>query len=216
MNGMNTTRAGTSRGTLFVISAPSGAGKTTLVKGLLARGTGLAFSISFTTRPPRAGEVDGRDYFFVDDAHFARMVEAGEFLEHARVFGHSYGTSRAQVETHLAKGRNVLLEIDWQGAQQVRRNAPDCRSIFIVPPSVAELERRLCGRATDPEDVIRRRLAGALTDLSHWPEFDYLIVNEDLDEALTALEAVIAGRGEAWSSSQGPVRHRLEAMLAGS
>lgn len=204
------------RGVLFVISAPSGAGKTTLVRRLMERHPALRFSISFTTRPPRPGEVDGRDYFFVSPRRFADMVDANEFLEHATVFGHSYGTSRAQVDATLATGASILLEIDWQGAQQVRRNAPHCRSIFIFPPSIAELERRLRGRGTDPEDVIRRRLASSVGDLSHWEEFDFLVVNDDLEAALAALEEIIVRNGgEAFGTGERAVRERAAAVLAG-
>lgn len=203
------------RGTLAVISAPSGAGKTTLVKGLLQRNPGLRFSVSFTTRPPRAGEQQARDYHFVDEPTFRAMLERQEFLEHACVFGHYYGTSRAQVEDLLARGHDVLLEIDWQGAAQIRRNAPHCVSIFIMPPSVAELERRLRGRATDPEEVIRRRLDGALAEMVHWPEFDFAVINEDLEQSFRALEAILAGAGEPWSTVREPLRRRLAALLPG-
>jgi guanylate kinase len=182
-------------GTLFVLSAPSGAGKTTLVRALMARDPELRFSVSFTTRKPRPGEVPERDYFFVDEARFQAMVANGEFLEHARVFGNLYGTSRAQVDAILATGRNVLLEIDWQGAQQIRRNAPHCCSIFIMPPSTGELERRLRNRATDSEDVIRQRLSQALDDMAHWQEFDYVVINADQQQAGDDLHAIIQGRG---------------------
>lgn len=203
------------RGTLFVLSAPSGAGKTTLVKALLARDPSLRFSISFTTRPPRAGELDGRDYFFVDPSRFRAMAEAGEFLEHATVFGNAYGTSKAQVEALLKAGANVLLEIDWQGARQIRINAPDCRSIFILPPSVAELERRLRTRATDSEEVIRRRLGQALDDMSHWHEFDYVVINGDLARATAGLAEVIAGGGDALSTRSAPLVAQVQGILAG-
>ncbi|MBM4220341.1 MAG: guanylate kinase [Gammaproteobacteria bacterium] len=183
-------------GTLFVLSAPSGAGKTTLVKALMARDPELRFSVSFTTRKPRPGEVPERDYFFVDEARFAAMVAGGEFLEHARVFSNLYGTSKAQVEAILASGRNVLLEIDWQGAQQIRRNAPHCCSIFIMPPSTGELERRLRNRATDSEEVIRQRLSQALDDMAHWHEFDYVVINADQQQAGADLHAIIRGGGQ--------------------
>jgi guanylate kinase len=183
-------------GTLFVLSAPSGAGKTTLVKALMARDPELCFSVSFTTRKPRPGEVPEVDYCFVDEARFAAMVAADEFLEHARVFGNLYGTSRTQVNAVLASGRNVLLEIDWQGAQQIRKNAPHCCSIFIMPPSVTELERRLRNRATDSEEVIQRRLSQTLDDMSHWHEFDYVVINRDQRQASDELNAIIQGRGD--------------------
>ena len=184
------------RGNLLVISAPSGAGKTTLVRRLMERRPSLHFSISHTTRPMRRGETDGQDYFFVDDDEFEAIRQRGGFLEHASVFGNRYGTSRERVEQLLAGGKDVLLEIDWQGAQQVRANLPECVSIFILPPSLQELEARLRGRSTDSEAVIRRRLGEAIGDISHWREFDYVIVNDDLDQAVEELLAVVAGRGE--------------------
>lgn len=204
------------RGTLLVLSAPSGAGKTTLVKGLLQRDPSLRFSVSYTTRAPRAGEQHGRDYFFVAERVFREMLERGEFLEHANVFGNLYGTSRTQVDELLEAGVNVLLEIDCQGARQVRANAPGCRSIFIMPPSRGSLEKRLRGRGTDPDDVIARRLAGSLQELAQWPEFDYVVVNEDgaLDASLDALQAIVAGRGQPWSSRAPALRQRLEALVA--
>jgi len=202
-------------GTLFVLSAPSGAGKTTLVKALLARDPSLRFSISYTTRQPREGEVNGRDYHFVDPSRFQAMVAAGEFLEHATVFGNAYGTGKAQVETLLNAGANVLLEIDWQGARQIRANAPDCRTIFILPPSVAELERRLRSRATDSEEVIRRRLGQALDDMSHWREFDYAVINGDLSLATEGLMEIIAGGGAALSTRAASLVSRVESILRG-
>ena len=188
---------GKTRGRLFVIAAPSGAGKTSLVHALMEREPGLRFSISYTTRRQRPNETHGRDYFFVDRDEFERMVAAGGFLEHAQVFDNSYGTSRRQVEESLASGQDLILEIDWQGAAQVRRAMPECISIFILPPSRAELERRLRGRGTDSEDVIRRRLRDAASDMTHWREFDHVVVNDDFGQALTQLQAIVAGRGEA-------------------
>jgi guanylate kinase len=204
------------RGTLLVLSAPSGAGKTTLVKGLLQRDPSLRFSVSYTTRAPRAGEQHGRDYFFVAEPVFRDMLERGEFLEHANVFGNLYGTSRTQVDELLEAGVNVLLEIDCQGARQVRANAPGCRSIFIMPPTRGSLEKRLRGRGTDPDDVIARRLAGSMQELAQWPEFDYVVVNEDgaLDASLDALQAIVSGRGQPWSSRAPALRQRLEALVA--
>ncbi|MCL4791696.1 MAG: guanylate kinase [Gammaproteobacteria bacterium] len=202
-------------GTLFVLSAPSGAGKTTLVKALMARDPALCFSVSFTTRKPRPGEVPERDYFFVDEARFEAMAAAGEFLEHARVFGNLYGTSRAQIEAILASGHNVLLEIDWQGAQQIRRNAPHCCSIFIMPPSTAELERRLRNRATDSEDVIRQRLSQAFDDMAHWHEFDYVVINTDQRQASDDLNAIIAGHGQHLSTKSPERAAAVRAILAG-
>ena len=153
---------------LFVFAAPSGAGKTTLVNIVVERHPDLEFSVSYTTRPARKKEVDGKDYLFVDVDTFARLKAEGELLESALVFDNHYGTSRSQVEKHLAAGKNVLLEIDWQGARQVREAMPECVSIFILPPSREELERRLRGRKTDSEAVIERRLRDALTDMAHW------------------------------------------------
>lgn len=181
---------------LFVISAPSGAGKTSLVKELMRDAPDVAFSVSYTTRPQRAGEVNGRDYFFVSRAEFERMVAAGEFLEHARVFDNHYGTARAQIEEKLAEGRHVILEIDWQGAQQVRAAWPQCVSVFILPPSRVELERRLRGRGTDSDAVIARRLRDAVEEMSHWEEFDYVVVNDDFSAALDHLRGILRGGGE--------------------
>ena len=182
---------------LFVIAAPSGAGKTTLVKALVERNPDLRFSISYTTRPRRETEQEGRDYFFVDEARFEELRKAGELLESALVFDNRYGTSRSQVEEHLAQGRDVLLEIDWQGARQVRQSMPDSVSIFILPPSASELERRLRGRKTDSDAVIKRRLQDSLSDMSHWDEFTYVIVNDDLSQATDELQAILDGGGDA-------------------
>ncbi|MGB5102501.1 MAG: guanylate kinase [Steroidobacteraceae bacterium] len=206
--------AGNRRGRLFVITAPSGAGKTSLVRALMEREPGLRFSISYTTRQQRPNEQHGRDYFFVDRGEFERMVAAGEFLEHARVFDNYYGTSRRQVEESLAAGRDLILEIDWQGAAQIRRALPECISIFILPPSRAELERRLRGRGTDAEDVIQRRLRDAASDMTHWRDFDHVVVNERFDEALAELEAVVAGR-EAAAHGRQESLERLAAQLTG-
>jgi guanylate kinase len=181
------------RGRLFVIAAPSGAGKTSLVRALMNREPSLRFSISYTTRARRPNEIDGRDYFFVSRAEFEAMVERGEFLEHARVFDHCYGTARQQVEASLQAGQDLILEIDWQGAQQVRRALPECISIFILPPSRAELERRLRGRGTDAEDVIQRRLRDAASDMTHWNEYDHVLVNDDFATACEDLLSIIRG-----------------------
>jgi guanylate kinase len=184
------------RGRLFVIAAPSGAGKTSLVRALMEREPSLRFSISYTTRQRRPNEVHGRDYFFVTRDEFEAMVAGGEFLEHARVFDNCYGTARSQVEAALAAGQDLILEIDWQGAQQIRRALPESISIFILPPSRAELERRLRGRGTDADDVIQRRLRDAAADMTHWQEFDHVVVNDDFALALEDLLGVIRG-GEA-------------------
>ncbi len=176
-----------------MIAAPSGAGKTSLVRALMEREPGLRFSISYTTRARRPNELHGRDYFFVTRAEFDRIVADGGFLEHATVFDNSYGTAKAQVEQSLAAGQDLILEIDWQGATQVRSAMPDCVSIFILPPSREELERRLRGRGTDAEDVIQRRLRDAASDMSHWGEFDYVVVNDDFEQALGDLKEIVAG-----------------------
>jgi guanylate kinase len=185
------------RGRLFVIGAPSGAGKTSLVRALMEREPGLRFSISYTTRPQRPTEEHGRDYFFVGRDAFERMVAGGEFLEHARVFDNYYGTARRQVEEALAAGQDLILEIDWQGAAQVRAALPECISIFILPPSRPELERRLRGRGTDAEEVIQRRLRDAASDMTHWRDFDHVVVNDEFATALGQLQEIVAGRGEA-------------------
>ena len=184
------------RGKLFVIAAPSGAGKTSLVRALMERRPALRFSISYTTRKQRPTERDGHDYFFVDKDEFKRMADAQEFLEHAQVFDNFYGTSRKQVEQILDQGQDVLLEIDWQGAQQIRRALPECRSIFVLPPSREALEQRLRNRATDSDEVIARRLRDSIADLSHWNEFDYIVVNDDFAQATADLEGIVAGQGE--------------------
>ncbi len=201
-------------GRLIVLSAPSGAGKTSLVRALLERDPSLRVSTSYTTRPPRSGEVDGRDYFFVSRAQFESMIGADAFLEHARVFDNYYGTSAEQVRGLTAAGHDVLLEIDWQGARQVRAAMPECVSIFILPPSVAELERRLRGRSTDEEAVIRRRLGDARDDMAHWEEFDFVVVNEDFDEALDTLAAILAGRGDPHATASGTARARVAVVMA--
>ncbi len=179
-----------------MIAAPSGAGKTSLVRALLQRRPDLRFSTSCTTRPRRPAEQEGRDYFFVNKEEFKRKIAAGDFLEYAEVFDNYYGTLKSQVESLLEQGADVILEIDWQGARQVRTALPECLSIFILPPSARELERRLRGRATDSDAVIERRLRDARSDMSHWLEFDYVVVNDDFDRALNDLEAVVCGQGE--------------------
>jgi len=182
---------------LFVISAPSGAGKTSLVKALRERLPELRVSISHTTRPARPTEEHGREYYFVDSRSFDAMVAEGAFLEHARVFDNQYGTSRHQLEDKLAAGLDVILEIDWQGARQVRAALPGCQTIFILPPSLAALRQRLTGRKTDSATVIERRLADAVSDMSHWQEFDFVVVNDDFGRAVDDLAAIVAGHGEA-------------------
>jgi len=201
-------------GKLFVISAPSGAGKTTLVKRIVAARPDLKFSISYTTRQARPGEKNSVDYFFLDRDEFERMRNDGAFLEHAEVFGNFYGTGRQQVSDLCAAGQDVLLEIDWQGARQVMANDPNCTSIFILPPSTGELEQRLRGRATDSEEVIQRRLGEAVADISHWTEFDHAVINEDLDLAATELLAILAGESTATRTDLPAVRKRVAQLLS--
>jgi len=202
------------RGKLFVIAAPSGAGKTSLVRALMQLRPTLRFSISYTTRKQRPNERHSHDYFFVDKAEFERMVAAGDFLEHARVFDNYYGTSRQQVEQLLNEGQDVLLEIDWQGAQQIRQALPECRSIFVLPPSRAALEQRLRGRGTDSDEVIARRLRDSLADLSHWNEFDYIVVNDDFERATEDLQAIVSGQGEHLRRDRAQLRELLARLLA--
>ena len=202
------------RGKLFVIAAPSGAGKTSLVRALMQLRPTLRFSISYTTRKQRPNERHSHDYFFVDKAEFERMVAAGDFLEHARVFDNYYGTSRKQVEQLLDEGQDVLLEIDWQGAQQIRRALPECRSIFVLPPSREALEQRLRARGTDSDEVIARRLRDSFADLSHWNEFDYIVVNDDFDRATADLQAIVTGQGEHLRRERAELRELLAKLLA--
>jgi guanylate kinase len=181
------------RGLMLVLSSPSGAGKTTLSRMLLKAERAISLSVSVTTRPRRANETHGRDYYFIDKAAFDRMVANGELLEWAEVFGNLYGTPRAPVEKALAAGRDVLFDIDWQGTQQLREKARgDMASIFVLPPSIRELERRLHTRAQDSEAVIRARMAKAGGELSHWAEYDYVIINDDLDKALAQIRNILA------------------------
>jgi guanylate kinase len=179
------------KGRLFVITAPSGAGKTSLIDALMREDPSLRLSISYTTRPPRPGEKDGVDYHFVDDATFLAMRDRGEFLESAEVHGYRYGTSKRVITEALAKGEDLVLEIDWQGARQVRAIYPECVGIFILPPSIEELERRMRSRGQDSEDVIRRRLENARGEMDHAGEFDYAIINKDFDMARRKLAEVI-------------------------
>ncbi len=199
---------------LFVIAAPSGAGKTTLVQAMVRRYPELRFSVSYTTRERRKNEKDGRDYFFVSAEEFSRLEACGELLESALVFDNHYGTSRTQVEEHLAYGHNVILEIDWQGAQQVRQSMPDCISIFVLPPSRRELARRLQARRTDSEAVIARRLGDASGDMSHWDEFDYCVINADLDLAVAEMESILAGKNTANRRENAALRADIQRILA--
>ena len=190
------------RGRLFVIAAPSGAGKTSLVRALMERIPSLAFSVSFTTRRPRPNEVDGRDYHFVTPGEFERKVGADEFLEHARVFDNRYGTGRAEVEAALAAGQDLILEIDWQGARQVRERMPEAIDVFILPPSREALEERLRNRRSDSPEVIARRLRDSVSEMSHWDEFRYVVVNDRFGQALEDMVAIVEGRGEAFGRSR--------------
>jgi guanylate kinase len=198
------------RGRLFVIAAPSGAGKTSLVKALLARRPELHVSISHTTRAQRPTEQPGREYYFVTVPEFQELIARGEFLEYAQVFDNFYGTGRRPVEEQLAQGRNVILEIDWQGARLVRKAMPECSSIFILPPSRAALEERLRNRNTDSGEVIARRLRDAVGDMSHWSEFDYVVVNDDFERAVADLCRIVDGDGEDLAADRKP----LEPLLA--
>ncbi|MBM3618456.1 MAG: guanylate kinase [Alphaproteobacteria bacterium] len=180
------------RGLMFVLSSPSGAGKTTMSRKLLSQQDNISMSVSVTTRAMRPGEVDGKDYFFIDKAKYDTMVERNELLEHAEVFGNHYGTPKAYAEAHLRNGEDVLFDIDWQGTKQLRATAPnDLVSVFILPPSLPELERRLRARAQDSEEVVQKRMEKAISEISHWTEYDYVIVNQDLDAALVKITSIL-------------------------
>jgi guanylate kinase len=200
------------RGRLYVVSAPSGAGKTSLVKALMEREPRIRLSVSYTTRKPRPNEIPGRDYHFVTMERFAEMAAHGEFLEHAQVFDNCYGTGVRAVEEALSNGEQLLLEIDWQGARQVRARLPEARSIFILPPSRTALEQRLKARSTDSDAVIKRRLQDAAQDLAHWAEFDYVVINDRFEQALEDLRAIVADRGS-HLGKQRPEVARLAAEL---
>ncbi|AOE48919.1 guanylate kinase [Kangiella sediminilitoris] len=184
----------TAKGTLYVVSAPSGAGKTSLLKAVLERMPDLKLSISHTTRQQRPGEVDGSDYHFVTVEAFKQMLDEGSFLEHAEVFGNYYGTSKIWLEQQLQQGHDVILEIDWQGARQVRKLMPECRSIFILPPSQQELLNRLTGRGQDSEEVIQSRMAAANQEITHYDEYDYLVINDEFEEASHQLASIFTAR----------------------
>ena len=182
------------RGLLFILSSPSGAGKSTLSRRVLANDAAFEFSISATTRPPRPGEEDGREYHFVDRARFEEMIEGGELLEHAEVFGNLYGTPRAPVEAALDAGRDVIFDVDWQGGQQLRNSVlkDAVVSVFILPPSIGELERRLRARAQDSAEVIHARMARAMDEISHWDAYDYVLINDDLDRCEAEIRRILA------------------------
>lgn len=203
-----------SQGTLYTISAPSGAGKTSLVAELLKRTPRLGVSVSHTTRPMRPGEVNGVNYHFVSHAEFEKMLESSAFLEHAQVFDNFYGTSQQWVESQLAAGEDVILEIDWQGAQQVRRLMPDTVAIFIMPPSKEALNERLTGRGQDDSAVIQRRMDAAVAEMSHYVESDFVVINDDFNTALADLEAIV--RSHRLSLANQQLRHQalLSALLS--
>jgi guanylate kinase len=191
------------RGVMLIVSSPSGAGKTTISRLLLEREKGLTMSVSATTRPRRPSEVSGRDYHFIDRGEYDRMVERAEFLEHAEVFGNGYGTPRAPVEKALAEGRDILFDIDWQGTRQMAESArTDMVSVFILPPSYAELERRLRTRAQDSDEAVARRMAKAADEMSHWQEYDYIITNLDVEVSVNAVQSILTAE-----------RHRRERQL---
>ncbi len=203
---MTDTEPAATLGTAYIVSAPSGAGKTTLIHILLDRLDHVAMSVSHTTRPPRPGEEDGRDYHFVDHRTFERMLAEGDFLEYAKVFDNYYGTSRSALMAQLRSGVDVILDVDWQGARQIREALPDTISVFVLPPSLEALEQRLRARGQDPEEVISRRMREAVAQMSHYGEYDYLIVNDELDPAAEGLISIVrAGR----------LRQRVQAVRHG-
>ena len=204
------------RGRLYVVSAPSGAGKTSLVKALMEREPRIRTSVSYTTRKPRPNEIPGRDYHFVTVERFAEMAAKGEFLEHARVFDNCYGTGARAVEEALAIGEQLLLEIDWQGARQVRARLPEARSIFILPPSRGSLEQRLKARSTDADAVIKRRLEDAAQDITHWAEFDYVVINDRFDHAVADLQAIVEDRGSHLGKQRAEAARLAAELLAGA
>ena len=202
------------QGTLFIVSAPSGAGKTSLVRELIESLDGIRVSVSHTTRAQRRGEVDGVNYHFVTIAEFEAMISQGEFFEYAQVFDNFYGTSRSAVEALLKAGQDVILEIDWQGAQQVREQVPDSVSIFILPPSCDELERRLANRGTDAHATIARRMRDAVSEMSHYDEYDYLVINDDFTTALRELQALVIAQRLSLARQQDSHGPLLAALLS--
>ncbi len=203
-----------SQGILFVISAPSGAGKTSLVKELRVQVDGFSVSISHTTRTMRPGETDGVDYFFTNSEKFEEMIAAGEFLEYAKVFGNYYGTAQATVENALSAGKDVLLEIDWQGARQIKKLLPDCQSLFILPPSREALWQRLQKRGQDDAETIERRMRESISEMSHFSEYDYLIINDDFDKAVNEMRSIVVA-SRLKTSSQSTYNKDLIANLLG-
>lgn len=201
-------------GKLYIISAPSGAGKTSLVKQLLAEMPRLAVSISHTTRPMRPGEIHGQDYFFVSVAEFQALLEQQAFLEHAQVFDNFYGTAQQTVTDHLNQGLDVILEIDWQGARQIKQRLPDSLAIFIMPPSIAVLQQRLTSRGQDDETIIARRMRDAVTEMQHYDEFDYLVVNDDFATALAELKSIITANRLIRNRQQAALQPLLADLLA--
>jgi len=199
---------------LFVVSAPSGTGKTTIVRRLVDGHPGISLAVSHTTRPARAKERQQRDYFFVDDGEFDAIRRGDGFLEHAEVFGNRYGTSRREVEGKLASGRTVILEIDWQGAAQVRAAMPEAETVFLLPPSHAELQRRLEGRNSDSPEVLARRLSEAREDVGKWRDFHYVLINDDLDATCQRMSRILDGRGDRYSTSGERRRERVEQLIA--
>jgi guanylate kinase len=192
MNATDTPAAIRRRGLLLVLSSPSGAGKTTITRRLLERDSALSLSVSVTTRPPRPSEVDGRDYIFIEQARFAHMVVAGELLEHATVFGNSYGTPRQPIEAALGAGCDIVTDIDWQGTQQLSQAMPeDLVKVFVLPPSIETLRERLQRRAQDSAEIVAARMTKSAEEMSHWPEYDYVIVNRDIDESVAEVSAIV-------------------------
>ena len=200
-------------GTLYVISAPSGAGKSSLVKALIESTRGIGVSVSHTTRAMREGERDGQDYHFVDKDTFVKMVEQAAFLEHAQVFDNYYGTAVANIESSLEQGEDVILEIDWQGAEQVRKQMPYAVNIFILPPSVQALEDRLRGRGQDSDEIIARRMRDAKSETSHYSEYDYLVVNDDFDTALRELQGIVQARRNRFGAQSQRLTSLLKELL---
>lgn len=200
-------------GTLYVISAPSGAGKTSLVKALIEKTENIGVSVSHTTRKMREGEQDGVDYHFTEKAAFEKMVEASAFIESAQVFDNYYGTATANIEAKLKQGEDVILEIDWQGAEQVRKQLPYSVNIFILPPSQAALEDRLRGRGQDSDEIIARRMRDAKSETSHYPEYDYLVVNDDFEDALAELRSIVIARRCRYAAQSERIRPLLQELL---